>query len=66
MESLIIAYDENMHWIYPDLISVLSKKFHFLWNGPIIIIIIIIIISIIIFIIIIIIYYLYPGLPEIS
>ena len=35
MESLIIAYDKNMHWIYPDLISVLSKKFHFLWNGPI-------------------------------
>ena len=34
MESLIIAYDKNMHWIYPDLISVLSKKFHFLWNGP--------------------------------
>ena len=28
-----------MHWIYPDLNSVLSKKFHFLWNGPIIIII---------------------------
>ena len=23
-----------MHWIYPDLNSVLSKKFHFLWNGP--------------------------------
>ena len=34
MESLIIAYDKNMHWIYPDLNSVLSKKFHFLWNGP--------------------------------
>ena len=25
MESLIIAYDKNMHWIYPDLNSVLSK-----------------------------------------
>ena len=37
MESLIIAYDKNMHWIYPDLISVLSKKFHFLWNGPFVI-----------------------------
>ena len=35
MESLIIAYDKNMHWIYPDLNSVLSKKFHFLWNGPV-------------------------------
>ena len=34
MESLIIAYDKNMHWIYPDLNSGLSKKFHFLWNGP--------------------------------
>ena len=34
MESLIIAYDKNMHWIYPDLNSVLSKKLHFLWNGP--------------------------------
>ena len=35
MESLITAYDKNMHCIYPDLNSVLSKKFHFLWNGPV-------------------------------
>ena len=34
MESLVITYDKNMHRIFPELNSFLSKKFHFLRNGP--------------------------------